>query len=143
MDYPVSFFVEDVDFELPSPEVYAEWLIAVAKAHNATIHEINYILVSDQYLLKLNQNYLDHDTYTDIITFPYDPDEHKDLGGDIYISIERVVENAEEYEVGFEDELARVMAHGLLHLVGFEDKTDAAQKEMRAAEDAALELRKQ
>ena len=141
MDSPVSFFVEDVDFELASEATMADWLVRVAAAHKATIHEINYILVSDQYLLKLNQNYLDHDTLTDIITFPYDEDEHSDLGGDIYISIERVRENAIEFGVSFEDELGRVMAHGLLHLIGFEDKKPEAQKQMRAAEDAALLLR--
>ncbi len=141
METAVSFFIEDVDFELVAQDVHADWLNRLAKSHDASIHDINYILVSDQYLLKLNQNYLDHDTYTDIITFPYDEEEHKALGGDIYISVERVKENAVEFDVSFEDELARVMAHGLLHLIGFEDKDEAAQKEMRAAEDAALELR--
>ena len=141
MEATVSFFVEDIDFELSAQDVRAEWLERLAKSHDASIHEINYILVSDQYLLKLNQNYLDHDTLTDIITFPYDEEEHKDLGGDIYISVERVKENAIEFEVSFEDELARVMAHGLLHLIGFEDKNEAAQIKMRAAEDAALDMR--
>ena len=138
----VSFFIEDVEFELTSQKIHGDWLECLAKSHDACIDDVNYILVSDQYLLKLNQNYLDHDTFTDIITFPYDPDEHKKLGGDIYISVERVKENAVEFNVSFEDELARVMAHGLLHLIGFEDKDETAQRKMRAAEDAALKLRK-
>lgn len=141
MDSPISFFVEDIDFELPSEDVVSDWLLRLASSHNATVHEINYIFVSDNYLLKLNQNYLNHDTLTDIITFPYDEDEHSDLGGDIYISIERVQDNAVDFKVSFEDELARVMAHGLLHLIGFEDKNEKAQLKMRAAEDAALLLR--
>jgi probable rRNA maturation factor len=141
MKSTVRFYVEDVDFKMSRQKEVVEWLHAVAAQHKAKIHELNYILVSDAYLLKLNQNYLQHDTLTDIITFPYEEDVHDDLGGDIYISIERVRENADEYSVPFETELNRVMVHGLLHLIGFEDKGEKAVKAMRAAEDAALAMR--
>jgi rRNA maturation RNase YbeY len=135
----VRFFVEDVDFKLSGQKVVSNWLQEVAEGYGATIHDLNYIFVSDQYLLKLNQNYLDHDTLTDIITFPYVEDEHTEIGGDIYISIDRVKENALEFGVPFENELRRVIVHGLLHLCGLKDKTDAEAKAMRNAENAALE----
>jgi rRNA maturation RNase YbeY len=141
MKNAVRFFVEDIEFKLTQQKEIAEWLYAVAGHYKANIHDINYILVSDEYLLKLNQNYLQHDTFTDIITFPYEEDSRAELGGDIYISVERVRENAKEYGVTFEDELNRVMAHGLLHLLGFEDKGEKAEKAMREAENAALAMR--
>lgn len=136
----VRFFVEDIDFKFSHSKATTTWLHRVAVSHGVKIKEINYIFVSDQYLLRLNQNYLQHDTLTDIITFPYDEEARQELGGDIYISIERIQENAAKFGVSFENELSRVMVHGLLHLVGFEDTNSQAKKDMRRAEDAALDM---
>jgi probable rRNA maturation factor len=140
MAKPVNFFVEDIDFKLTQSRKVSLWLQLVAASHSATIEEVNYIFVSDEYLLRLNQDFLQHDTFTDIITFPHDGSVPSKPSGDIYISVERIRENAAEFNVTFQQELHRVMAHGLLHLIGFEDKNPRAKKAMRAAEDAALLL---
>jgi rRNA maturation RNase YbeY len=137
-----SFFVEDVAFKVPQPRKTSQWLKnVVAQTRNIT-GEVNYIFCSDQYLLELNQQYLDHDTYTDIITF--DQSETPDfLQADIFISIERVQENAKLLGVSFQEELDRVIVHGLLHLIGEDDKTPEKAAKMRAAENYFLALKNQ
>ncbi|MEM6297482.1 MAG: rRNA maturation RNase YbeY [Bacteroidota bacterium] len=133
----IDFFTEDIDFALENPQQVSRNLVQIAEEYGFTVGQLNYILCSDAFLLEINIEYLDHDTYTDIITFDQSEDEGV-LEGDIFISVERVAENATTYGVAFETELYRVVAHGLLHLVGFGDKTEAEQQEMRAAEEKAL-----
>jgi rRNA maturation RNase YbeY len=99
---------------------------------------LDYIFCDDEYLLKINQDYLDHDTYTDIITFPYG--DLNVIAGDIFISVERVKENAVNFRVDFELELKRVMAHGVLHLLGYGDKSEEEVLQMRLKEDEKIKL---
>ncbi len=116
------------------------WIKEVARREKKTIKEINYIFCSDEYLLQLNQGFLNHKTLTDIITF--DNSEGKNgLEGEIYISIERVQENAIKFNTEFEDELHRVMIHGVLHLIGYKDKKPSEKALMRKKEEACLSLR--
>lgn len=135
----LSFYYEGVDFEVPEPHLWANWLCDVAEAEGFDLDGLTYVFCSDDYLLDINKKYLEHDYYTDIITFPIPLQEDDILAGDLFISIDRVRENADSFGVRFEHELARVMVHGLLHLCGFGDKTEKEQKEMRGAEDFYLE----
>ena len=135
----ICFFSEDITFNLRSKLLVKKWLKQVAAENGYTVGDINYIFCSDAYLLDMNKQYLGHDYFTDIITF--DNREHtesKKVDGDIFISIDTVRANGEEYGEGFDRELHRVMAHGLLHLTGYDDGTEAEQKQMRQAENAAL-----
>ena len=132
----VNFFSEDTDFELKGKREISQWIKQVASEHQRKIGEINYIFCNDDYLLDLNQEHLQHDTYTDIITFDYSSDGV--IEGDIYISVERVAENAQQFQQSFERELKRVMIHGILHLIGFKDKTESDQATMRSHEDRYL-----
>ncbi|MDX1348753.1 MAG: rRNA maturation RNase YbeY [Putridiphycobacter sp.] len=121
-----------------NPEFLRLWLTDIAKNCDKSIGELCYIFCSDEYLLKINKEYLNHDYYTDIITFNYNQGEV--ISGDIFISIDTVRSNAREYAQGNEQiELFRVMAHGMLHLCGYNDKTDSEQLEMTKMEDWALE----
>lgn len=138
-DSPVCFFYEETKYRLTSPDKYLHWLFAIVKEFNVSIEAINYIFCSDDYLHSINLKYLNHDTLTDIITFQHGSSDN--LSADIYISIDRVKENATTFVVSFDDELARVMAHGLLHLIGYNDKTEEESREMRKKEDACLSLR--
>lgn len=139
---PVSFFFEDVAFDLPDEQALREWLEATARTEGRPIRELNYVFCSDEHLRGINVEFLDHDYYTDVITFPnsdYGPDFS---AGEVYISSERVDENAKTYGVSFYHELCRVMAHGLLHIIGYGDKTPEDEVVMRGKEDfylAALE----
>lgn len=142
MEEKLSFFTEEIEFTLDNESVLSNWLHEIAAQYDASIEGINYIFCSDEYLLKLNQDYLSHDYYTDILTFPYSPASAKGLVSDIYISIDRVKENANTLGIDFEEELHRVMVHGILHLLGFDDHGDQNEKEMRAREEQALTLRK-
>ena len=126
------------DFNLRQKLLYKRWLKELAALEWYKIGDINYIFCDDEYLLGVNQQYLQHDTYTDIITFDYV--EGKILNGDIYISTERVRENARIYQVDFENELKRVLSHGVLHLCGYKDKTDADAAQMREKENFAISL---
>ena len=139
-DSPVTFFAEDIDFELKSAEAVLAWLQQIGASEGSDIEELSYVFCSDSYLLEMNQQYLKHDTYTDVITFDY-AEEEGIVEGDIFISVDRVKENAASLQVKFPDELHRVMVHGLLHLLGYSDKTEADQKEMREKEDYYLSLR--
>ena len=133
----ISFFNEDIEFQIENNHSITVWINSVIDENKYLPGTINYIFSSDEYLLKLNRQYLEHDTYTVIITFDYSTG--KVLSGDIFISIDRVKENALKFKKTFENELHRVMIHGILHLCGFKDKTDAESKEMRQREDHYLE----
>jgi len=125
-------------FELKKTTHLEDWVTKIVDNHGFTIGEINYIFCDDVYLHKLNIDFLQHDTLTDVISF--DNTIGKLISGDIYISIERVVENAKDYKVSFDEELHRVMIHGVLHYIGFKDKTVLEKKQMTDAEDEALIL---
>ena len=131
-------FHTETNFELDTPELYREWLQTVIRENSFLLGALNYIFCDDEYLLKLNQEHLDHDTYTDIISFDYS--SGKEVSGDIYISIERVRDNAKIYEEGFHTELKRVMAHGVLHLMGYKDKTDEEAGIMRDKEVESIKM---
>ena len=126
------------DFKLTEESSYDSWLKKVCDSEGFKITELNYIFCDDAYLLKINQDYLQHDYLTDIITFDYVLGKH--LSADLYISIDRIRENALDFKVAFENELKRVMAHGVLHLMGYTDKTVLATAEMRNKEDEKLKL---
>jgi probable rRNA maturation factor len=136
----INFFTEDIDFSIPLPRKTSNWIKAALIKEKKKLKEVNYIFCSDDYLLQINQNYLNHSTLTDIVTF--DTSEVKNqIAGDIFISIPRVKENAEEFGTSFRDELNRVMIHGVLHLMGYSDKSKEAKVRMRKKEDAYLSLR--
>ena len=134
------FFYEDVDYRLKKKTIIAQWITRVITSEsNFSISSLNYIFCSDDYLHQLNKEYLDHDTLTDIITFDNSEDA-LGIEGDIFISTERVLENAGEYDVSSTAEFLRVMAHGVLHLCGYDDKSEKDAEVMRGKEDAALHL---
>jgi len=128
----ISFNYE-TSFELQDEAKYEGWISEVIETEDKTEGEINYIFCDDEYLLQKNIEFLDHDTLTDIISFDYTMGNL--LSGDIFISVERVKENAQDYNVEFDDELRRVMAHGILHYCGYKDKTEEDSAVMRAKED--------
>ncbi len=133
----IYFFTEDIDFSLDEKKKLTLWIHTTAEEYSFLVDNINYIFVSDVYLLGINKKYLKHKTLTDIITFD-NSFFNLGLAGDIYISIERVKENAVKYKVGFQEELCRVMIHGLLHLCGFKDKNAIDKEKMIDAENVAL-----
>ncbi len=132
----IEFHAEDIDFELEDTAKVAAWISDIIAGEEMQLQHINCIFCSDTHLVNLNIQYLQHDTLTDIITFPYA--RPPVIEGDIFISIDRVEENAETYYTSFETELHRVMAHGVLHLCGYSDKTDADKSQMTAKENDAL-----
>jgi rRNA maturation RNase YbeY len=132
-------FHSENDFSIQSEQVVLDWISKCIHKLKKDIGDINYIFCDDEYLLSINKEYLNHDTYTDIISFDYS--EGNTLNGDIYISIERVKENAKTYKVSYSDELHRVLIHGVLHFAGFKDKTTPDQKEMTKQENYYLSLR--
>ena len=131
-------FHYETSFELSNENFLNDWINTIVLSYGYTIGEINYIFCDDTYLHKLNLDFLQHDTLTDIISF--DSTLGKLIGGDIFISVERVAENAKDYKVSFTDELHRVMIHGVLHYMGFKDKSIVDKKRMRKEEDNALFL---
>ena len=135
----IRYFSEDIKFELQGKLANNRWLRFVAEAEAKRLGDVNIIFCSDPYILDVNINYLGHDYYTDIITFDYV--EGVVLSGDLFISIDSVRENASFYGADFSTELRRVMVHGLLHLIGYDDHTPEEQKEMRSKEDYYLSLR--
>jgi rRNA maturation RNase YbeY len=139
----IFFFKEGVRFQLRNKSAISNWLVAVAKKHGRKIDSLNYVFVNDNFLLYMNRKFLGHDSFTDIITFDNSEDGKfkKHLVGEIYISIQRVNENAKTFNTSKTDELHRVMAHGLLHLCGFGDKSAKDKKQMRSEEENALDLR--
>jgi rRNA maturation RNase YbeY len=132
-------FHSECDFELADSEEIIAWMESTAKKESKHIGALNYIFCDDEYLHKINVEFLDHDTLTDIITFDYCVGN--ELISDVYISVERVRENAKEFSDSFEDELSRVLIHGLLHLCGYKDKTDEESALMRQKENYYLSLR--
>lgn len=133
----IHFFSETA-FEFQEQGFFNDWLYACVDMRGYNVGNINYIFCDDDYLLELNQKHLQHDYYTDIITFDYT--DKTTLHGDIFISIDRIADNAYDYNTSFDQEIARVMIHGLLHMMGFKDKTEEEQKLMRIAEDECLSL---
>ena len=129
----IIFFNEDIDFKFQGKNKFKSWLKKVADKEGFSINNLNYIFCSDEYLHKINLEYLEHDTYTDIITFDNSEDEST-IEGDIFISIDRVRENSQTLNTVFEEELKRVIVHGLLHLCGYDDHTSEDKAEMRRLE---------
>lgn len=134
----IRYFTQDTAFQFHRKRLTNNWLKEVARVSGKRIGEIGIIFCSDPYLLEVNRKYLGHDYYTDIITFDYC--EGDLLSGDLFISVDTVRDNATFYGVPFEEELHRVIVHGLLHLIGYDDHSDADTAAMRAAENRALAL---
>ena len=134
----IHFFSEDVDFALPNETLVIRWLNDVARAEQAKIAGLSYIFCSDDYLLSINQRYLNHDYYTDVITFDHREQPSEPITGDIFISYDRVVDNSAQLQLRLADELNRVMLHGLLHLIGYDDVTPEKKNTMRSLEDKYL-----
>ncbi|PKQ69784.1 rRNA maturation RNase YbeY [Raineya orbicola] len=135
----IHFFVENISFKLTNALKVRRWIKEIILQENYQLGELNFIFCNDEYLHKINVEYLAHDDYTDIITFD-NSDEKNLIEGDIFISVERVKENAQNLQVSFEQELQRVIIHGVLHLLGYQDKAPQEQAQMRAKEDEALKL---
>ncbi len=135
---PLNFYQEDIDFEISHPTQLANWIASVPPHEGKTIRALSFIFCSDAYLLSLNVQYLQHDTYTDVITFSYSQSKEDQIEGDIFISVERVRENAHSLGLDFYDELHRVMIHGVLHLLGYEDKQASDKKMMTKKENYYL-----
>jgi rRNA maturation RNase YbeY len=133
----ISFNYE-TQFKLAKKSDYSVWLSRVIQSESKSEGDINYIFCDDDFLLGINQQYLDHDTLTDIISFDYSVGN--ELHGDVFVSVQRVRENAAEFEVTFEEELKRVMVHGLLHYCGYKDKSEKDKREMRLKEDEKIKL---
>lgn len=136
----VRYFFEDTDFQFKPKRFTSDWLRTVAESEIRKLGQINVIFCSDNYILDINQRFLQHDYFTDIITFDYC--EGSVLSGDLFVSVDSVRENALEYGTAFEDELNRVIVHGVLHLVGYDDHTDEDIAQMRTKENYYLELRR-
>ena len=135
----IQLHLLEVAFDISNPSEIESWLADSAVSECREIGMINVILVSDDHLLEMNRKYLNHDYFTDIITF--DTSEGNTISGDLYISVDRVAENASQFKVSTSNELHRVMVHGLLHLCGYGDKTDEEKSTMRSKEDHYLSLR--
>ena len=131
-------FNYETDFTLENEEAITTWLSNVIVSENKKEGEINYIFCDDEYLLKINLEYLNHDTLTDIISFDYSVGS--ELNGDIFVSVERVKENAIDFNTTFPAELKRVMAHGILHYCGYKDKTQSQSEIMRSKEEEKIKL---
>lgn len=138
MSLSISFHSEDVDFQLENEQQILDWIKNTIQQEAKSATEISYIFCTDEYLYQMNLEYLNHDTYTDIITFDYT--EKSVVSGDIFISIDRVKENAIKFKTTFKNELSRVIIHGVLHLLGYKDKTPEQKQVMRSKEDFYLTL---
>ena len=135
----ITFQAENVALPNIKKRATSNWIKAVAEEYEKKAGDISYIFCDDTKILEINQTYLHHDFYTDIITFDYSEGDR--ISGDIFISIDTVRSNAEKYGTNFDDELHRVIIHGILHLCGLKDKSEADSKKMRKAEDKALSIR--
>jgi len=138
MHSAISYNAENISFTLKNKKIISLWINKIIELSGNKTGEIAYIFCDDKYLYQLNKKYLNHDTFTDIITFDYT--EKKIISGDIFISLDRVRENADKYVKPFDNELLRVMSHGILHLTGYTDHTPSERLDMTAAEDNALKL---
>lgn len=134
----ISFNNQSMAFKLKHKAKLKQWIKAVTEKEKHQLGTINYVFCTDEELLEINIKHLNHNTYTDIITFDYT--EEKTIHSDIFISVDRVEENAKKFEVDFETELHRVMIHGVLHLCGYKDKTKADAGLMRKKENGAIKL---
>lgn len=135
----VSFHSEQTDYSVSNESQITDWLVSVCQKEGKSLSEISIIFCSDDYLVEVNRQHLNHDYYTDVITFDYS--EGTNVSGDIFISTDRVTENAEVFGVPMIDELHRIIVHGTLHLIGYGDKDEDAKKEMTSKEDIYLSLR--
>ena len=135
----ISYFFEDTDFIFKGKALNNRWLKIVTESEIRRLGQISIIFCSDNYILDINQRFLQHDYFTDIITFDYCEGDR--LSGDLFISVDSVRENAIEYGSSFNDELNRVMVHGILHLIGYDDHTDEDIRQMRSKENYYLSLR--
>jgi probable rRNA maturation factor len=133
----ISFNYEN-DFELSNEDQISTWISNVILSENKKEGDINYIFCDDEYLLSLNEQYLDHDTLTDIISFDYSVGN--ELHGDIFISVERVQDNATDFDVTFDEELKRVLVHGILHYCGYKDKSELEEQIMRQKEEEKMKM---
>jgi len=131
-------FNYETDFELSDETRYSNWISEVITSEGKKEGEISYIFCDDDYLLEVNQQHLDHDTLTDIISFDYTMGN--EISGDIFISVERVKDNASDFNVPFDEELLRVMSHGILHYCGYKDKGEDNEVLMRSKEDEKIAL---
>lgn len=131
----IQFFYENLPESVSAD--YKKWLEDIILSEQKKLGEINYIFCDDEYLLKINQDYLQHDYYTDIITFDYV--KGKTISGEIFVSLQRISDNASTLSKNYEEELRRVLAHGILHLSGYKDKSEEEEKEMRRKEDFYLD----
>jgi len=136
----IYFFEEDIEFKLKNKIALRQWIKETIVAEGYKLKELNYIFCSDAYLLEINKQYLDHDTYTDIITFD-NSEQDKIIVGDIFVSVERIKENAQKFKTTPATELHRVMIHGALHLLGYKDKTAGSKNLMTQQEDKYLAQR--
>ncbi|MEO9872413.1 rRNA maturation RNase YbeY [Ekhidna sp.] len=137
----IQYFSEGINFQLSHQTEISSWIVKIIQSHGFKLNELNYIFCSDRYLLEINRKHLNHDYYTDIITFD-NSDQETVIESDIFISIDRVNENATKQNTNSQKELSRVIIHGVLHLLGFQDKTDEEKKVMREKEDTCLSLLK-
>lgn len=131
-------FNYETDFILNNEVFYSDWILKVVQSENKSLGEINYVFCDDEYLHKINMEYLQHDTLTDIISFDYTVGN--EISGDIFVSIERVRDNANDFKVSFEDELKRVLIHGILHYCGYKDKSEEDEDLMRSKEDEKISM---
>ena len=131
-------FNYETEFTLDNEQAFADWLSAVIASENKNEGEINYIFCDDEYLHKINVEYLNHDTLTDIISFDYTVGN--EINGDIFVSVERVEDNAKDFNVPFAEEIKRVLAHGILHYCGYKDKSDSEAELMRSKEDEKIAM---
>ncbi|MET4081081.1 putative rRNA maturation factor [Pedobacter sp. UYP30] len=136
----IHFFKEDTTYNLPNKLKVKTWIRNTISAEGFTLDEMNIVFCSDEYLLEINQKYLDHDTFTDIITFD-NSEVHKQITSDIFISIERVRENTKLFKTSIYDEVCRIMVHGTLHLLGYGDKSKLEKTKMTEKEDFYLSKR--
>lgn len=134
----INFYEEDIKSHLRNRRVIKQWIKDIISSYNYSTGNISYIFCSDDYLLNINRQYLSHDYYTDVITFDYD--ENNIVSGDIFISVDTVKSNSEQYSVSYNCELYRVIIHGVLHLCGLKDKTPEDAKIMREAEEKSLQI---
>ena len=135
----ISYYLEDIDFVFKAKVLTNKWLRLVVESEIRRIGNISIIFCSDNYVLDINQKFLQHDYFTDIITFNYNEDDK--ISGDLFISIDSVRENSLEFGIDFNDELNRVIVHGILHLIGYDDHSEEEITEMRAKENYYLSLR--
>lgn len=136
----ITFFNEEIEFNLKGKQVLKDWISLVIESEGKKKGDISFIFCDDTYLSEINVQYLKHHTLTDIITFDYTADNKGRISGDIFISIERVKENAESLKIPFVNELHRVIIHGVLHLLGYKDKNKVDKALMRQKEDYCLSL---